>query len=140
MKAVFIAALSGTVGLVGGLALAKSSYPPLEVILASGTTIIGQEVKYPIGTPMVTAAIVTMEPGANTGWHHHDAPLFAWVLDGELTVDYGPDGSKKYQKDDAFLEAFKTDHDGTNTGDTPTRILAVFMGSVAVSNTVMRDH
>lgn len=139
MKAVFIAALSGTVGLFGGLALAKSSYPPLEVIWASGTTTIGQNISYPKGAPKITAAIVTMEPGANTGWHRHDAPLFAWVLDGELTVNYGPDGLKTYKRNDAFLEAFKSDHSGANTGETPTRILAVFMGSEAVRNTEMRD-
>ena len=27
-----------------------------------------------------------------TRWHAHEAPLFAWMLAGELTADYGPDG------------------------------------------------
>ena len=84
----------------------------------------------------MTSAIVTMKPGASTGWHRHDAPLFACVLDGELTVDYGDDGTKVYKTGDAFLEAFKTPHNGTNTGDEPARILAVFAGAKGTSNTV----
>jgi hypothetical protein len=42
----------------------------------------------------VAAAIVTAASGGETGWHEHEAPLFAWMLDGTLTVDYGPDGTK----------------------------------------------
>ena len=42
---------------------------------------LGQEIAYPDGTPVVTAAIVTMVPGQETGWHEHEAPLLAWMLD-----------------------------------------------------------
>ncbi|CAM8664187.1 hypothetical protein MCEREM30_03443 [Paracoccaceae bacterium] len=61
------------------------------------------------------------------------------ILDGELTVDYGPDGTKVFLKNDALIEAFRTNHNGTNTGAEPVRILAVFVGSDAVKNTVMDE-
>ena len=77
-----------------------------------------------------------MIPGQATGWHHHDVPLFAYILEGELTVDYGPDGKKTYKTGDSFIEAFKTEHNGVNTGTTPARILAVFAGSDDAQNTV----
>ncbi len=132
-----VAGLAGAVGLCSGLALGRSSYPPLDVLLSGSETVIGQEIAYPAGTPIVTAAIVTMLPGQETGWHVHDAPLFAWMLNGELTVDYGPDGERTYRAGDAMLEAFRTRHNGRNSGEQDARLLAVFMGARGVANTVM---
>jgi len=132
-----VAGLAGAVGLCSGLALGRSSYPPLDVLLSGSETVLGQEIAYPAGTPVVTAAIVTMLPGQETGWHVHDAPLFAWMLNGELTVDYGPDGERTYRAGDAMLEAFRTRHNGRNSGEQDARLLAVFMGARGVANTVM---
>jgi quercetin dioxygenase-like cupin family protein len=126
------------VGLFGGFALGKSTYPPLGVLLSTSTTVIGQPIAYPQGVPKVTAAIITMEPGQETGWHAHHAPLFAYILSGELTVDYGPDGQHVFKEGSAFLEALNSDHNGRNTGPVATRILAVFMGADGVANTEMR--
>lgn len=115
---------------------AKDTYPPLDVLLSTSTSVIGQPLVYPAGTPQITSAIVTMVPGQQTGWHHHDVPLFAYILEGELTVDYGPDGTKTYEAGDSFVEAFRTEHNGVNSGSTITRILAVFAGSDTEKNTV----
>lgn len=117
-------------------AFGKDAYPPLDVLLSTSTSVIGQPLEYPDGTPKITSAIVTMMPGQATGWHHHDVPLFAYILEGELTVDYGPDGKKTYKTGDSFIEAFKTEHNGVNTGTTPARILAVFAGSDDAQNTI----
>jgi quercetin dioxygenase-like cupin family protein len=54
------------------------------------------------------------------------------MLDGEISVDYGPDGTRVYRAGDAFLEAFQSEHDGTNTGTEPARILMVVMGADGV--------
>lgn len=129
--------LAGTVGLGSGMALGKLSYPPLDVLFTGSKTVLGQDIAYPPGRPVVTAAIITMVPGQETGWHEHDAPLFAWMLDGELTVDYGVDGSRVYRKGDALLEAFHARHNGRNSGTADARLLAVFMGADGVANTVM---
>ena len=120
-----------------GWAAAKSSYPPLDLLLSSGQTIIDQQVAYPAGTAKVTAAIVTLERGAETGWHHHEVPLFAYILEGGLTVDYGEDGERAFGPGDSFLEAFKSAHNGRNDGTDPVRILAVFAGAENTPNTVM---
>jgi quercetin dioxygenase-like cupin family protein len=119
------------------LALAQSGYPPLEVLLSTSQTTIGQEIAYPPGKPKITAAIVTMEPGANTGRHRHEAPLFAMILEGEVSLDYGNGVTRSFKRGDTFLEAFQTSHEGTNTGDQPVRILVVFAGSDSVKNTIM---
>lgn len=127
-------------GFGAGVAWTKSTYPPVDVLLRTGETTIGQPISYPTTPALVTAAIVTMQPGQETGWHRHDAPLFAYILEGSVTVDYGPDGKKAYEQGDAFLEAFLTDHNGINPGSEAVRILAVFMGGADVENTVARDQ
>jgi quercetin dioxygenase-like cupin family protein len=119
--------------------VAQSGYPPLEVLLSASQTTIGQDIAYPPGKAKITAAIVTMQPGEKTGRHRHEAPLFAMILEGEVTLDYGNGVTRYFKKGDTFLEAFQTSHEGTNTGDQPVRILAVFAGSDSVKNTIMDE-
>ncbi len=96
-------ALGLSLGFNSGPLLAKTPYPPLQILLQSGETVLGQPLAYPAGAPKVTAALVTMVPGQKTGWHRHDAPLFAYITEGELTVDYGDQGEKVYGPGDALL-------------------------------------
>jgi len=126
-------------GIAVTVALAETSFPPVEVLVSSSQTILGQTFDYPAGQATVTAAIVTLQPGQSTGSHMHEAPLFVMVLEGEVTVDYGQGVTKRYVKDDAFLEAYKSNHNGTNSGSVPVRILTVYAGSDSVKNTVMEE-
>lgn len=72
----------------------RDATPTAAVLLSSGETTIGQEISYPTGTATITASIVTLPPGAETGWHRHDVPLFAYVLEGEITVDTDRTGGR----------------------------------------------
>jgi quercetin dioxygenase-like cupin family protein len=109
-------------------------------LLSTGKTVLGQTFSYPTGAPAkVTAVIVTMAPAEETGWHKHDVPMFGLILDGEITVDYGPAGRHIYRKGEAMVEAIGTAHNGRNTGNGNARILAVFIGADGVPNTVMLD-
>ncbi len=111
--------------------------PALTPLLASGQTVAGETIVYPTSAPArVTAAIVMLAPGKETGWHSHDVPTFGYVLEGELTVDYGANGKRVYRAGDALLEAMAVVHNGKNTGQAPMRILAVFMGSDATRQSV----
>ena len=58
------------------------------------------------------------------------------VLEGELTVDYGDKGTRTYRAGDSVLEAVNWPHNGTNTGDVPMRLIAVYMGGGGKANTV----
>jgi quercetin dioxygenase-like cupin family protein len=109
----------------------------LTTVLSGNQTIIGQTIAYPPGTPDITAAVVTIPPGGETGWHIHDVPLFAYIIDGEITVDYGSEGTRLYTAGDGLLEAFQWPHNGVNTGTMPVRILAVYMGADGLANTTM---
>ena len=61
--------------------------------------------------------------------HRHGVPLFAYILSGELTVDYGTHGTRTYRQGDAFMEAMDVAHFGINRGNAPVRILTVYMGA-----------
>lgn len=120
--------------------LAAQDYPPLDVLVSSSETVLGQPFAYPEGTAKITSAIVTMQPGQSTGWHEHEVPLFAYILEGEITVDYGPEGTRRYRAGDSVIEAFGSRHNGTNTGTGIMRLLAVFAGSDTAQNTISEDN
>jgi quercetin dioxygenase-like cupin family protein len=117
-----------------GRANAQDSAPakdyPAAPLLSTSTTILGETIRYPkTGPAHVTAAIVTLAPGARTIMHKHGVPLFAYILDGELTVDYGMHGTRTYRQGQSFMEAMAVAHFGVNNGSQPVRLLAVYMGA-----------
>ncbi len=140
------AALAAPPILLALLILAGTSYraatrEEATTLLSTGKTVLGQTFAYPTAAPAeVTVVIVTMLPGEETGWHKHDVPMFGWMLDGEITVDYGDKGTHIYRKGDALIEAVDVAHNGRNTGVGNARILAVFMGADGVPNTVMLNE
>ncbi len=114
---------------------AEEAYSPkitVAPLLSTGQTVIGQPIAYPEGRAKVTAAIVTIPPGGQTGWHEHQVPLFGYMLEGVLTVDYGDRGTRTYRPGDSLMEAMNWPHNGTNKGDAPVRILAVYMGAEGI--------
>ncbi len=108
--------------------------PTVTPVLQSSTTIIGQPIAYPVGEAQVTAAIVTLPPGGQTGWHVHAVPLFGYMLQGELTVDYGAKGMHTYKAGEGLMEAMNWPHNGTNEGTVPVRILTVYAGATGIAN------
>ena len=138
MKQLVIAA---AIFLCAGAAFAEEHNPQqyetlLTPLVKGGTDVLGEPLAYPEGPINITTAIVTVAPGAETGWHLHEVPLFAYILEGELTVDYGTKGKKTYRTGDSVLEAMNWPHNGTNTGSVPMRLVAVYMGGGGKANTV----
>ena len=54
----------------------------------------------------------------------------------ELTVDYGTKGTRVYRAGDSVMEAMDWPHNGTNTGDIPMRLIAVYMGGGGKANAI----
>ncbi len=100
-----------------------------DVILQIREDIIGQPITYPEGEAEITVEVVTVEPGAETGFHIHGVPLFALFQSGSLTIDYGSEGVRTYNPGDVMLEAVNWPHNGRNTGDVPAVVLVVYMGT-----------
>jgi quercetin dioxygenase-like cupin family protein len=110
---------------------------PAAALLSTGRTIVGEALRYPDSGPAhVTASIVVLAPGAKTIVHRHGVPLFAYILEGELTVDYGAHGVRVYRAGQAFMEAMETAHFGINHGAQTVRILAVYMGAKGAEDVI----
>lgn len=127
--------------LLGALAyLTASAEPPpasVELLLDTDVTILDEVFSYPPpGRARITAARITLPPGATVPLHLHPVPLFAYILQGELIVDYGSRGIRIYRKGDAFVEAFDTPHRGRNGGKGNVQILAVYAGGEGVPNSI----
>ncbi len=125
---------------VAGPAGARDATPPASYpavpLLSTGKTIVGETIRYPAGDAHVTAAIVTLAPGGRTILHKHGVPLFAYILAGELTVNYGTHGTRTYKQGQSFMEAMDVAHFGVNNGARPVRILAVYMGAAGAEDVV----
>ncbi|MDQ8699478.1 cupin domain-containing protein [Hyphomicrobium sp. LHD-15] len=121
---------------IGKETVAREPPSPAAPLLRTGTTVVGEPVVYPTGAPaQVTAAVVSLAPGEETGWHTHGMPVVGYMIEGELTVDYGEKGQRVYRAGEALMEAIAVAHNGRNTGSGPVRILAVFIGAEGLTPT-----
>jgi len=133
--------LLSTAAVAFAVALALSAPASAQSYNLTGTvstskTIVGEDIVYPTGKAVVTSAIVVMAPGERTILHRHGVPLFAYMLEGELTVDYGAHGTRVYRQGDSFMEAMNVSHAGRNTGAGTVRILAVYIGAEGAKDVI----
>jgi quercetin dioxygenase-like cupin family protein len=120
------------------VAPATPGKPEVSTVLdKQAQTILDQLLQYPTGSQaQVSSAVLTLAPGVSTGLHKHDAPLYAYILEGTLTVSYEGGIVKEISAGSAILEAVGTPHNGENRTDKPVRILVVNIGAEGVANTV----
>jgi len=120
-------------------ALARDQgYYPVQELLVTGKTVVGENIQYPTtGAPKITVAVVTVAPGTPAAFHRHPVPLVAYILEGELTVDYGPNGIKIFRQGDALVEAMNVPHRGMNRGTEIVKLLAVYVGAEGTPNVVL---
>lgn len=119
-------------------AAAEGGKPTSSSVLdKQARTVLDQLVQYPIGSQAeISSAVLTFAPGASTGLHRHDTPLYVYVLEGTITVTYDGGVVKEYSAGSAILEAVGTAHNGENRTDSPVRLLVVNIGAEGVTNTV----
>ena len=102
-------------------------------------TVLGQNIAYPdTSTAQLTSSIITLQPGEETGWHRHDAPIYGYIISGKLEVSYEGKSAKTYRAGTAFMDAIGSYHNGKNVGVVPLRILVVNVGAEGVQNTVKK--
>lgn len=101
----------------------------IEPVLKSDTTSIGQKIIYPqVSNAEVTMSKITFPSGSSTGWHKHDIPVFAYVLEGELTVELENGKIVQFKQGTAFAEVHDTWHNGKNNGAENLVLIAIYMG------------
>jgi quercetin dioxygenase-like cupin family protein len=114
--------------------------PPVVLLDKARSTILDQDLVYPSDTHAeVSSAVITLIPGQETGKHSHDAPLYAHILEGTLTVEYEGGVTKVYKKGQSIMEAIGTVHNGRNLSDETVKILVVNIGAEGVQNTIKVD-
>ena len=106
-------------------------------ILQSGATVSGAPLAYPkTDSAEVTALVLEIGPGGETGRHMHPNPTFVYILEGAIDVEMDGAMAHTYKAGDSFLEVLNTWHNGKNTGMTPAKILVVFSGVKGKPNLV----
>ncbi|MCX6141955.1 MAG: cupin domain-containing protein [Ignavibacteriales bacterium] len=112
----------------------------VETLLRSDTTSIGQRIVYPsFQRDEVTISRVTIPPGKSTGWHKHKFPVFAYVLQGTVSIEVENHGSFQFAEHSSFSEVIDTFHNGVNKGNENVVLLAFFMGEKGAPLSVRRD-
>jgi len=101
----------------------------VQPLLQTTVNSLGQPIAYPQnGTPEVTALLVEMAPGEETGWHQHPVPLLGYLLTGELTV-YQISGEKRIVRTgEVSLESVNVIHNGVNEGALLLRMIVFVVG------------
>lgn len=123
----------------GSAAAVASASPTAMLMDQQTTTVLEQPLSYPKGkAAQVSSTIVELQPGQETGWHKHNVPMYSYVMDGTLTVEYDAGVTKQFPAGTSFMEAMKVFHNGVNKGSSPVRVLVVFMGAEGLTNTVKR--
>lgn len=117
--------------------IAHAGEPRLEVaakkIISATTTVTGQPIVYPrTNQPKVTALIVEIPPGAETGWQIHPAPVYAWMVAGMLTVEFEGGKSIQFKEGDAIIHSVNTPQNCRNNGSIPVKLLIFSTGAVDV--------
>jgi len=132
---------------LGLLALLLLAAPALTAEYNSGvtakvlkkTSVTGnnEKITYPVTDKAeVTAMTVDLAPGAETGWHKHPAPVYAYVVAGELSVEL-EDGSRlSFASGDAIIEVVNTWHNGKNSGQAPVQLAVFYLGVEGTANVI----
>ncbi|HEX3969732.1 MAG TPA: cupin domain-containing protein [Stellaceae bacterium] len=93
----------------------------VATIFQSTITAAGQPIVFPTGNTEVVALMVDLPAGADTGWHKHPWPRYAYVISGALTVENEAGQKQTYKTGDFAVEQLNIFHRGTAAA--PTRLL-----------------
>lgn len=111
-----------------------------EKLLVTSTAYNGQPLAYlKNGTPEVSVLVVTFPPGSSTGWHEHPVPVYAYLLDGELTIELQDGTRHLFRKGEPIIEVTNLQHNGINTGKSDTKLVVFYTGAAGVANVVRTE-
>jgi quercetin dioxygenase-like cupin family protein len=105
-------------------------------ILRSTVTAAGQPIVFPSGKTEVAALMVDLPAGADTGWHKHPWPRYAYVMSGAVTVENEAGERKTYKAGEFVVEQINLFHRGTTTA--PTRLLVIDQDVAGKGNQINR--
>ncbi|MGZ3597682.1 MAG: cupin domain-containing protein [Syntrophales bacterium] len=106
-----------------------------RVVLKTKNMSNGQPIAYlKSDNPEVTVMTVELPPGAETGWHTHPVPVYAYIISGSLTIEVEGKNTSVFQAGDAIIEVVNTRHCGKNTGTVPVKLVVFYTGAENLPN------
>jgi quercetin dioxygenase-like cupin family protein len=106
-------------------------------ILTTTSTVTGQKLELPTQNLQVIGSTFDIAPGAKLPRHEHPFARYAYVLQGELEVNYEGSGSKVYKTGELIVEAVNTWHSAQNKGTVPVKLLVIDQVEAGKSNTIL---
>lgn len=114
-----------------------SSGVTAKVLQKTSVTGNGQKITYPLTDKAeVTAMTVDLAPGAETGWHQHPVPVYAYVVAGNLSVELEDGRQLSFKSGDAIIEVVNTLHNGKNIGAEPVKLAVFYLGAEGIPNVI----
>lgn len=108
-----------------------------KVLKKTSVTGNGQKITYLLtDRAEVTAMTVELTPGAETGWHQHPVPVYAYVVSGTLLVELQDGQALSFGPGEAVIEVVNTLHNGKNKGTEPVKLAVFYLGAEGVPNVV----
>ena len=109
----------------------QGTLPPNEALLLESTEdAFGEDLAYPkSGQARVTASVLTLEPGQKSKVLQHQTPVFGYVLEGEVTLHYGRNGSREFEAGESMIQPFNRPFRTRNESSRTAKILLVSMGA-----------
>lgn len=120
------------------LALDTSAAVRVKPLLKTQESWDGQPIRYPEGKPEVVMLHIEIAPGGQTGWHAHDVPSFAYVLEGELEVTQADGRSRRLGPGDSLAEVVGVIHNGRVLSEQAVKLVVVYTS--AVGSSLSRPH
>ncbi len=122
--------------LLAGSAWAQAIAFQPTMVLQTSTTATGQAIEFPLFRNQITAFQVEIAPGGQSGRHMHPAPMFLYVIQGQLTYEVDGQSPRLYEAGQAFVEGVRVWHNAANRGSVPLKFVAALLGEEGVPTTI----
>jgi quercetin dioxygenase-like cupin family protein len=134
-----IAALLLCLACLGPAMAENAASVKVTPVLTTTKTAIGQPLVLPAQNPQVVVTTMEIAPGAKLARHMHPFARYAYVLQGEVTVEYEGGQRQTFRTGEFIVEAIGIWHFGTNTGAVPLRLLVIDQVEAGKSNTILAN-
>lgn len=106
---------------------------------AQSLSALDQPIAYPKGKQaQVSSEIEVLEPGQESGWRKYRVPVYIYVMEGTISVEYDAGVVKDFPAGSAFLQAKGIWHNISNKADSRAQMLNVVMGAKGVTSMAER--
>jgi quercetin dioxygenase-like cupin family protein len=112
----------------------------VKEIVDSFSNDAGQRIRLPSGPLRLVVSTYDIAPGALLPWHKHPYQRYAYVVEGDLTVDQAGRGPRVYHAGEFVAESVNRWHFGENAGTTNVRLVVIDQLPPGKAATVLKPH